>query len=60
MHDNLPTLLTLKNRGIPTNSTCPMFKEKEQSTSHLFLLEKLVLHLIQNPQQKQYKDLLHS
>ena len=24
MHDGLPTLLSLKNRGIPTQSTCPL------------------------------------
>lgn len=37
LHDSIPTLLTLKNRGIPTNSSCPMCKEEEDSTSHLFL-----------------------
>lgn len=37
MHDRLPTLLSLKNKGIPTDSTCPMCKEKEEYTSHLFL-----------------------
>lgn len=37
LHDRLPTLLALKNRGIPTDSTCTMCKEEEESTSHLFL-----------------------
>ena len=37
MHDSLPTLLTLKNRGIPTPSTCPLCSSDEESTSHLFL-----------------------
>ena len=38
MHDSLPTLLSLKNRGISTSSTCPLCNEEDESTTHLFLL----------------------
>ena len=37
LHDSIPTLFTLKKRGIPTDGICPMCKEEEESTSHLFL-----------------------
>ena len=37
MHDSLLTLLTLKNRGIQTPSTCPLCNSDEESTSHRFL-----------------------
>lgn len=37
MHNSLPTFLTLKNKGIPTTSTYPLYKIEEESTSHLFL-----------------------
>ena len=35
MHDGLPTLLSLKNRGIPTQSTCPLCNDEDEAT-HLF------------------------
>ena len=38
MHDSLPTLLSLKNRGISTPSTCTLCNEDDESTTHLFLL----------------------
>ena len=37
LHDNLPTFHTLRNRGIPVSSTCPLCDEVEETTSHLFL-----------------------
>ena len=37
MHDSLPTYLTLRSRGIATTNTCPMCKEEDESSSHLFL-----------------------
>lgn len=37
MHNCLPTDLTLKDRGIINNSTCPLCNSNEESTSHLFL-----------------------
>lgn len=37
MHDSLPTYLTLRNRGIPTTSSCPLCKVEDESTPHLFL-----------------------
>lgn len=37
IHDSLPTLLTLKNRGISTQSNCPLCNTEEESISHLFL-----------------------
>lgn len=38
IHDCLPTLLILKNRGISTFNTCPLCNEEDESTTHLFLL----------------------
>ena len=38
MHDSLLTLLSLKNRGISTPSTCTLCNEDDESTTHLFLL----------------------
>lgn len=37
MHDCLLTYLTLRNRGISTTSSCPLYKKEDESTSHLFL-----------------------
>ena len=36
-HDSLPTFLTLKNRGIPIASSCPLCDEDEESFAHLLL-----------------------
>ena len=38
MHDRLPTLLSLNNRGITTQSLCPSSNAEDESTTHLFLL----------------------
>ena len=38
MHDRLPTLLSLNNRGITTQSLCPFYNAEDESTTHLFLL----------------------
>ena len=38
LHDSLPTLQLLKNRGITGNGLCPMCNCEEESTTHLFLL----------------------
>ena len=37
LQDSIPTFLTLKNKGIGTNSTCPLCNEDDESTSHIFL-----------------------
>ena len=37
LHDSLPTYLTLKRRGIPIDSSCPMCEGGDESSSHLFL-----------------------
>lgn len=37
LHDSLPTKLTLKRRGIPIESSCPLCNEGDESISHLFL-----------------------
>lgn len=37
LHDSLPTFLTLKNRGIYVQSSCPLCLEEDESPSHLFL-----------------------
>lgn len=37
MHDSLPTFLTLRNRRIPTTSTCPLCNAEDESAYHLFL-----------------------
>ena len=38
MHDSLPTLLSLKNKGISASSTCPLCNKEDESTTHLFLV----------------------
>ena len=37
LHDSLPTFHTLRSRGIPMSSLCPLCDEEEETTSHLFL-----------------------
>ena len=37
LQDSIPTFLILKNKGIGTNSTCPLCNEDDESTSHIFL-----------------------
>ena len=36
-HDSLPTFLTLKNRDVRVDSSCPLCAEDEESSSHLLL-----------------------
>ena len=38
IQDKLPTLLNLNNRGIPTQTTCPLYNFDVESSTHLFLL----------------------
>uniref|UniRef100_A0A7N2MUY6 Reverse transcriptase zinc-binding domain-containing protein n=1 Tax=Quercus lobata TaxID=97700 RepID=A0A7N2MUY6_QUELO len=38
MHDRLPTLLSLNNKGITTQSLCPFCNEEDESTTQLFML----------------------
>lgn len=37
LHDSLPTYLTLKSRGIPIGSFCPLVEGEDESSFHLFL-----------------------
>ena len=38
IQDKLPTLLNLNNRGIPTQTKCPLYNFDVESSTHLFLL----------------------
>ena len=37
LHDSLPTFSTLRSKGIPVSSTCSLYDEAKETTSHLFL-----------------------
>ena len=37
LHDSLSTFLTLKDRGVNVQSSCPLCNEGDESSTHLFL-----------------------
>ena len=38
LHDSLPTMATLHNKGISNDDTCPLCNSDEETPTHLFLL----------------------